>query len=275
MCEVLDVSRGTFYNHIFRRKDVTVYDKRREEIREQVRIVFEESKQRFGAKKVRAVLVDHGIRTSVQYVTELMREMGLQCVGRNAKRDYKKQLNRTKKQDLLRRQFHAAAPNIVWISDITCFKLKGKYYYVCVIIDLFSRRVIANRTSSKNSTYLVTSSFRCAFDERNRPEQLPFHSDQGVQYTSRTFRVLLRMNNIVQSFSKTGSPHDNAVAEAFFANMKKEELYRVNYKSEREFRESVDEYMGFYNSDRPHSALAYRTPEQFEARYEDNKRSAG
>lgn len=94
-----------------------------------------------------------------------------------------------------------------------------------------------------------------------------FHSDQGVQYTSHTFQKLLRMNKVVQSFSKTGRPNDNAVAEAFFSSMKKEELYRTNYKSEREFRTAVDDYIQFYNGERPHAGLAYRTPDKIEAQY--------
>ena len=101
-----------------------------------------------------------------------------------------------------------------------------------------------------------------------------FHSDQGVQYTSHAFQKLLRMNKVIQSFSKTRSPHDNAVSEAFFSSMKKEELYRTNYKSEREFRKSVDEYIEFYNSKRPHTTLAYKTPDRFETQYEAKKEKA-
>ena len=274
LCDALEVSRGTFYNHIFRRKDVTLQDKRREEIREQVKAVFDESKQRYGAKKVCAVLADRGIHTSDKYVGELMREMGLQSIGRNAKREYQKQLNRRGRPNVLKQQFNVSEPNRVWVSDITCFKVKEKLYFICVIIDLFSRKIIAHGVSLKNSTYLVTSTFKKAFQTRKPPEDLMFHSDQGVQYTSHTFQKLLRMNKIVQSFSKTSSPHDNAVAEACFSSMKKEELYRNNYKSEREFRASVDAYIQFYNSQRPHATLAYRTPDRFEAQYYDKQAHA-
>ena len=274
LCDALEVSRGTFYNHIFRRKDVTSYDKRREEIREQVRIVFEESKQRYGAKKVCAVLADRGIRTSSKYVTELMREMDMHCIGKNSKREYKKQVNRRGRPNVLKQQFDVSEPNRVWVSDITCFMVKEKYYFICVIIDLFSRKVIAHSVSVKSSTYLVSSTFRKAFANRIPSEGLMFHSDQGVQYTSHAFQKLLRMNKVIQSFSKTRSPHDNAVSEAFFSSMKKEELYRTNYKSEREFRKSVDEYIEFYNSKRPHTTLAYKTPDRFETQYEAKKEKA-
>ncbi|WP_455580667.1 transposase [Dysosmobacter sp.] len=125
----------------------------------------------------------------------------------------------------------------------------------------------ANGISLKNSTYLLTTTFKRAFIDREQPTGLTFHSDQGAQYTSNTFRKLLRMNNIVQSFSRSGRPQDNAVSEAFFASLKKEEIYWRNYTSESEFRKSIDTYMHFYNTERPHRTLHYKTPEQFEAKY--------
>ena len=83
------------------------------------------------------------------------------------------------------------------------------------------------------------------------------------------------MNKVVQSFSKSGSPHDNAVAESFFASMKREEVYRTQYKSGRQFVESMDAYMEFHNAQRPHSTLRYKTPDQFEAIYNEKQREAG
>ena len=155
LCEALCVSRGTFYNHIFRRKDVTAYDKRREEMKKHIQVVFDESQQRFGANKIAVVLADQGIHTSPKYVAELMREMGLQSVSIYSKRDYQKSVRMEKKQNILQRQFQVSEPNRVWVSDVTCFKINDKYIYVCVILDLFSRKVIAHGVSPKNSTYLL------------------------------------------------------------------------------------------------------------------------
>lgn len=275
LCEALCVSRGTFYNHIFRRKEVTAYDKRRAEMKEHVRTAFDGSHQRFGANKIAAVLAEQGIRTSSKYVAELMREMGLQSVNLYSKRDYQKSRQLSKRQNILQRQFHVDGPNKVWVSDVTCFKVNEKYLYVCVILDLFSRKVVAHRVSPRNSTYLITSTFRQAFQERNTPQRLIFHSGQGAQYTSKAFCRLLRMNKVVQSFSKSGSPHDNAVAESFFASMKREEVYRTPYKSERQFVESIDTYIKFYNAQRPHSTLRYKTPNQFETIYTEKQGKAG
>ena len=268
LCEALCVSRGTFYNHIFRRKEVTAYDKRKSEMRKHIKAVFDESHQRFGANKIAAVLSTQGISTSSKYVRELMQEMGLQSITRYSKRDYQKGKRLAKKQNVLQRQFKADEPNRVWGSDVTCFKINDKYLYICVILDLFSRKVVAYRVSPKNSTYLITSTFRQAYQNRNAPQSLMFHSDQGAQYTSKTFCKLLRMNKVVQSFSAPGQPHDNAVMESFFSFMKREEIYRTHYKSEQQFAKSVDNYIEFYNTQRPHSTLNYKTPDQFEAIYE-------
>ena len=147
--------------------------------------------------------------------------------------------------------------------------------HVCVILDLFSRKVVAHRVSPKNSTYLVTSTFRQAYQNRNEPQQLMFHSDQGPQYTSNTFRKLLRMNKVVQSFSKSGRPHDNAVAESFFASMKREEVYRTQYCSEHQFMRSIDTYIEFYNTKRPHSTLNYKTPDGFELLHAQRRERTG
>ena len=160
LCEALCVSRGTFYNHIFRRKEVTAYDKRKAEIKEHIKTVFDGSRQRFGANKIAAVLSEQGIPTSPKYVRDLMQEMGLQSITRYSKRDYQKEKRLAKKQNILQRQFRAEEPNRIWVSDVTCFKINGKYLYVCVILDLFSRKVVAYRVSPKNSTYLITSTFR-------------------------------------------------------------------------------------------------------------------
>lgn len=273
LCEALCVSRGTFYNHIFRRKEITAYDKRRAEMKEHIKAVFDESHQRFGANKISAILSGQGISTSPKYVRELMQEMGLQSITQYSKRDYLKEKRLAKKQNVLQRQFKADEPNRVWVSDVTCFKINEKYLYVCVILDLFSRKVVAYRVSPKNSTYLITSTFRQAYQNRNAPQSLMFHSDQGAQYTSKTFRKLLRMNKIVQSFSAPGQPHDNAVMESFFSYMKREEIYRTHYKSEQQFAKSVDNYIEFYNTQRPHSTLNYKTPDQFETLYEVKKKS--
>ena len=143
---------------------------------------------------------------------------------------------------------------------MTCFKINNSYLYICSIIDLYSRKVIGYRTSLRNSTQLITKTFRAAFIERNARAGLVFHSDRGANYTSNSFQKLLKKLGVRQSFSLPGKPHDNAVAEAFFATLKREYLYRYNFKSIKEVQEKLTEYMEFYNTRRPHKTLNHRTP---------------
>lgn len=116
-------------------------------MKEHIQAVFDKSQQRFGANKIVADVTERGVRTSPKYVAELMRKMGLQSVSVYSKRDHQKRQRLLKKQNLLQWQFKADEPNRVWVSDITCFKVDGKYLYVCLILDLFSQKVDAHRGS--------------------------------------------------------------------------------------------------------------------------------
>lgn len=232
----------------------------------QVQQVFDDSRQRYGAEKIRAVLTENGIKAGKKRIRAIMQELGLESIRENAKRNYKKR-QEYQKRNLLNQNFSVQRINEVWVSDITYFKIKGYGIYVCVIIDLFSRRVVGYHVSKKSSTHLVTATFRAAFQERGTPTGLTFHSDRGGQYISDTFRELLQKCGVTQSFSNTGRPYDNAVAETFFATFKKEEAYRRDYSSGTDFRKSVDAYIQFYNEVRPHQTLAYKSPTRFEELY--------
>lgn len=265
LCEALDVPRGTFYNHIKRNKrDNSSYAKHREELRTAIQEIFEESRQTFGSEKICAVLHERGYRAGTTLIRELMSELGLSSVAATSKRQWKKSNSYERKANILQRQFHADAPNCVWVSDVTCLKLKDRFYYLCVIIDLYSRKVIVHKVSTRNSTQLITATLKMAYNIRTPGENLIFHSDQGSQYTSHGFRQLLKKLKITQSFSNAGTPHDNAVMESFFAVFKKEEFYRSAYRSEAELRKKVDKYITFYNQKRPHTTLNLQTPEQYE-----------
>lgn len=192
-----------------------------------------------------------------------MKELDLHSVRPDAKKAYKKQQGYQMK-NVLKRNFSSDKPNQTWVSDITYFKINDYGVYFCVILVLFSRKVVGYAISKNQSTHLVTSAFKRAFEERGRPSNLTFHSDRGVQYTSGAFTKLLRQYHVSQLFSASGKPHDNAVAETFFATLKKEEAYRRNYTSEKDYCKSVERYIKFYNEKRPHQSNAYKTPLRFE-----------
>lgn len=170
----------------------------------------------------------------------------------------------------LHQNFNQNAPDLVWASDITYLKAGGKWYYLCIVMDLFSRKIIAWQIAGKADANLVITAFQKAYQKRNAPYGLMFHSDRGTQYTAFSFRQLLDSLHVVQSFSKKGYPFDNAVCECFFKYLKKEETDRRTYHTLQELQRSVFEYIeGFYNSRRPHSSLGLLTPNEAEKLYRE------
>lgn len=259
LCEALDVPRGTFYNYIFRNKRThTWYAKRREELRIAIQRIYDDNHQIFGAAKICAVMKEEGYQVSKEMVLELMRDMGLVSIRQDSKDLYDKEQRRFK--NYLNQQFTVTRPNEVWVSDVTYFRLNNRNYYICVVLDLFSRMVIGYRIGKANSTQLVRSTFQMAYEERQPVESLTFHTDRGSNYHSKTFCTLLRSLGVTQSFSRAHVPYDNSVMESFFSNLKREELYRTKYRSENEFRTAVGRYMVFYNEQRPHAKNGYKTP---------------
>jgi transposase InsO family protein len=269
VCEALNISRSSFYNHIKRNKrERAWYFKRREELRREILDIFDETDQVYGARKMAAALRARNISVSVRLVRELMADMGLISIRVYSSYLYNKEFGKYK--NYVNQDFSADRPNMIWVSDVTYFKYKEQPYYICVILDLFARKAIVCRIGRSNSTYLVSRTFRDAYNDRLPDKGLIFHSDRGANYTSESFRKLLVLKGVCQSFSKPGVPYDNAVMENFFGTLKKEELYRRKYRSERELKECVAAFIIRYNNDRRHEKLNYRTPNQVEAEYYSN-----
>ena len=266
VCEALNIPRGTFYNHIKRnQRDNAWYCLRREDLKKEILQLFDDSHQVYGARKMTAALK---IPVSERLVRELMSEMGLISIRVYSHYLYNKEFGKYK--NYINQFFDADYPNQIWVSDITYFKLKETPYDICVIIDLFSRKVIACRVSRSNSTQLVKMTFRDAYKNRKPGTDLTFHSDRGSNYNAQAFRKLLASLGVTQSFSRAHNPYDNAVMESFFGTLKKEELYRIRYRSERQMKECIASYIKFYNEERLHERLNYKTPDQIEAEYHSN-----
>lgn len=175
LCAALDVNRGTFYNHVLRnKKKDTSYTKRRRELSEAIRGIYEESHGLFGSDKILSVLSDRGFHTSKQMVRELMKEMGLKSLRSRAKKDYKIWNKLHENKNILQREFQAESPNFAWVSNCTQFVLFEKTYYLCAVLNLFSRKIIAHKISAKASTQLVTSTFKIAFEDRKTDDRLVF-----------------------------------------------------------------------------------------------------
>lgn len=182
------------------------------------------------------------------------------------------EMNQKRKENILKQQFTVSRPNEVWVSDVTYYTYNQIRYYICVVVDLFARKVVAWKISKKNSTQLTKKTFMQAYSSREITGDLLFHSDQGSNFVSKTFMNYLKELNVKQSFSKPGRPYDNSVCESFFSNFKQEELYRHEYKTAEDLKRSINKYMVFYNNERPHSVIRYQTPNKAEAKYYDKLR---
>ncbi len=266
LCDALGLARGTFYNHIKSQKIQKLVDKQNEEFRPIIRKIFEDSKGRLGARPIRAKMHEMGYEISVRRINYLMKEMNLSAVVPKPEAAYMHPRSKFYRNKLSR-NFDQTEANKVWASDITYVPVGDQFYYVCVILDLFSRRVLSYSVSERIDTDLTIKTFMDAYKSRNQPQNLLFHSDQGCQYTSYVFRQILKNYHVKQSFSTPGHPHDNAVLEAFFSGFKKEQVYRNIYRTKEELEASVAEYIEFYNEGRPHRKLNMKTPAEFEAEY--------
>lgn len=267
ICRVLNLSHTTFYRITLEQKRKTLYETIDDSLRAAIETEFHDSGERFGAAMIRVKLNESGYTVSKKHIQRLMHEMNLVCkqnrprVFNSTHRKYKYRRNR------LLRKFTQDAPNKFWVSDITYARVNDEFYAVCVVIDLFSRMVLSYGISPEMNTDLVRTTFMKAFEARNRPVGLTFHSDQGSQYTAYSFRKMLRDLGVRQSLSNPGTPHDNAVAEAFFSILKREELSHNWYNSAEELDKTIREYIEFYNFKRPHRKLNLQTPDQCEREY--------
>lgn len=271
MCRILNIPTGTMYNFHLRRAVVTQNQLRDEELKKEIYRIYKESDGRFGSKKILIKLKDIGINTTINKVKTLMKFLNISSTQKLRKCEPK--IEREGKDNSqyyinkLKREFNQSEPNKYWVGDVTEVRIKSNRFYLCVVLDLFSRKIVAHRLSSQNNTQLTINTFKDAYEDRGRPKGLSFHSDQGANYTAYEYRDLLRSLKVEQSFSKSGNPYDNACIESFFSNFKREEYNSKRYEFFDELEESIDSYMNFYNDYRPHQKLNNKTPNQFEKEY--------
>jgi transposase InsO family protein len=166
--------------------------------------------------------------------------------------------------NVLNRQFSAKRPNAVWVADITYIPTKEGWLYLAVVIDLFSRKVVGWSMSRVIDADLVLSALRMAISRRGPKAGLIVHTDRGSQYACREYRSFIAQHGIVPSMSRKGDCWDNAVAESFFSTLKGE-LPQRPWETRSEARTTIFEYIEtWYNKERRHSSLGYRSPSTFE-----------
>ncbi|HCG26929.1 MAG TPA: IS3 family transposase [Lentisphaeria bacterium] len=271
LCRTLNVLRSTYYHHSLRSPEQPLWEKEDAEIRPIVQQIFDESKERYGTRKLKAELENRGYEVSLKRLRRYMKELNIKSKQTQLKYFSSSNRKYMYRRNKLKQQFLQTAPNLVWVSDVTYVRVAKDFYAICVVIDLFSRKVLAYEIAPNNTAELIITTFLKAFELRDRPDGLLFHSDQGTQYTSYKFRTFLRGLGVKQSFSYPGIPYDNAVAESFFSSMKVEELSHHFYDVSKDLFRDVAEYVEFFNSKRLHQKLGYKTPDQIEAMYQNGE----
>ncbi len=267
LCKTFKVAKGTYYNHTLRNKrENSQFNQKCAMLRPIIKDLYDESHQIFGATKITAILNERGYHVAFATVSKLMQEMELYSI-RNSAKSYYEQNKRKKRENILQQSFTASAPNKVWVSDVTQFAVKNFRFYICVIIDIFSRKVVSYHISKNNSTQLAKTTFKKAYESRRPDNGLLFHTDNGSNYISGTFMKYLKGLGVTQSFSRTHIPYDNSVCESFFSSLKREELYRYKYPTVAEFKRNVEKYISFFNNERPHASLKYKTPDAYESEF--------
>ena len=265
MAKILGVSKTSYYNWINKKQS----NKHFQDIilLEKIKIIFKKSDSAYGYKRVTKEIRKTEIHNEKK-IQRIMKENGLFAVQNKA---FKPQTtivdeNAVFSPNLLEQNFYTDAPDKVWVSDITYININGKFLYLCVILDLYSRKIVGWAMADHMKTSLLISAFTQAVRKRNPVAGLIFHSDRGTQYTSKIFRKLLKLKSMKQSMSRKGNCYDNACVESFFSSLKREKINKYkNIESEAMAHSLVFQYIEiFYNKYRLHSYLDYKSPEEFE-----------
>jgi putative transposase len=265
LCDVLGVSRSGYY----------AWAKRPESARSlgdtalagAIRNAHAASRGRYGSPRVHAELRAQGRQVGRKRVARLMRGMGLAARHRRRfRRTTDSRHGFAVAPNLLQRDFRAAAPDRVWLADITYVGTAEGWLYLAAVLDLFSRKIVGWAMAEHLGHDLALAALDMAVASRRPAPGLVHHSDRGVQYAAHGYRRRLLAQGMLCSMSRKGDCWDNAPMESFFATLKGELVQQRDYLTRAEARADVFQYIeGFYNRRRRHSAIGYLTPEQMAA----------
>lgn len=263
MCRLLGVRRQGCYEH--RRRVETQREHRERMLTQHVKNVFYENRRIYGARRIVAELAKQGIRTDRKQVRRVMGQEGLIPVT------FRRRVNTTDSNhrlgafpNLLKQGISLKGINHVWVSDMTYIRTDEGWLYLCMVLDLFSRRVVGYAMGNRLDRHLAISAFENAQRNRRPGKGLVFHSDRGCQYASSDFRTTVANGGGVQSMSDAGNPYDNACAESFFKTLKVEWLECKHFQTRPQAAGAVAEYLLYYNRRRLHSSLGYLSPVDYE-----------
>ncbi len=270
MCDVLDVSRSGYYKWLSEKANLNNYQKRRKALLARISWLFHDSVRRYGSPKITDMLRKEGWKVSTRLVSKLMMENGMRsCVSRKF-RVCTTDSNHSNPiaPNLLKQNFKTAAPNKVWVTDITYIPCREGRMYLASVLDLYSRKIVGWQLGDRMTTDLVLAALDKAYEAQKPKHKMIHHSDRGSQYTSDEYRDRLKKYKMKASMSRKGNCYDNACIESFHSVLKKEFIYCTKFKTKAQAQQEVFEYIElFYNRKRIHGTLGYMTPNQFELMY--------
>lgn len=260
LCRVLKVSPSGYY--AWRRRPLAARTQEDAWLWPQIAAVHDESHGIYGYRRVHQALIALAIKASRRRVARLMRQHGRR--GRQFRRyvvTTKPGKRLPEVPDLVQRDFVAAQPNTVWVSDITYVRTGQGWLYLAVVLDLYARRVVGWAMQPHLTQALTISALKMAFSHRRPAAGLIHHSDRGSQYTAHDYQRILSAYQARPSLGRTGSCFDNAAMESFFGSLKSEWLHHQRFETRQEATSSIFYYIEvFYNRRRLHSANSYRSP---------------
>jgi putative transposase len=271
MCRWLDVSRSGFYE--WRGRPASATAQRRFWLAVQVRKAFKASRGTYGYRRVHVALARGGVEAGPELVRHLMARLGLVACQPRPWRTTTTAGPGPAPSDHLAGDFTSDAPGCRLVGDITYVRTWEGWLYLATVIDLCTKEVVGWSMADHMRTELICDAITMAHSHRDIARGAVFHSDRGCQYTSDEFARHLCRYRMVGSMGRTGVCWDNALAESFFASLKKELVYRTVFSTRKKAYDAIAEYIEvLYNRQRLHSGIGYRTP--LEALTEHETRSA-
>jgi transposase InsO family protein len=261
MCQLARVSRASFYRSLQEAEP----DQAEMELRAEMQTIFLEHRRRYGYRRITAELRRRGYAVNRKRVQRLLQEDNLLALQPRAYRRTTDSRHELKVHLNLARHLHLTGINQLWVADITYIRLQKEFVYLAVVLDAHSRTVVGWALDTRLFTALPKAALAAALQARQPGPGLIHHSDRGVQYASREYMEVLERHGIIPSMSRPGNPYDNASCESWMKTLKQEEIYAHRYRDLADLRAHLEEFIDhYYNRCRLHSALGYRTPEEFE-----------
>lgn len=261
MSKVLRVSRSGYYQ--WRKRLPSNRERDNQRLLEEIREVYNSRRRVYGSPRITAEINSKGTRCGKNRVARIMKANRIRAeIKRGFRRTTDSKHSYALAANLL---IHRSQTERLWASDITFIPTREGWLYVSAVMNVESRKIIGLSMSDRLSEELTAAALKQAVARQKPPEGLIHHSDRGRQYASYAYQALLRRYEITPSMSRSGNCYDNAYMESFFGTLKRELVYGERYHTREEARLSIFEYVEvFYNRIRRHSALGYRSPEQYE-----------